>query len=111
MVLFVSFAFYVSYTSVTHYYPKWFSGVIAMIGSVVPAMAAASMALEAKLEFQEQSSRSRRMATALGELAAGLKSIHSLDKLQNAARAAIRLHIAEASHWREGSGRRRLLRA
>lgn len=109
--LFASFALYLSLASFGTHLPHWASGAIAMIGTIVPALAAASMALEAKLEFQEQSARSRRMAGVLEELAGKLGPDPSFDALQDAARAAVRLHIAEASHWREGSGRRRLLRA
>lgn len=111
MFLFVTFAAYLSVSVVGLHPPSWTTGAIAMIGAVVPALAAASMALEAKLEFQEQSARSQRMAVVLDDLAARLGPAPTFDALQNAARAAVRLHIGEASHWREGSGRRRLLRA
>jgi hypothetical protein len=73
-------------------------------------MAAASMALEAKLEFGEQSQRSRRIAQALDRLAKRLGPSPGFDELQNTARAAMRLHLAEASHWKEGVGRRQLFR-
>jgi len=111
MFLFVSFAAFLSFFGLSHAHPPgWIAGSIAMIGTVVPAVAAATMALEAKLEFQEQSARSRRIASVLDELAARLGPAPSLDALQNAARAAVRLHMAEASNWREGSSRRRLFR-
>ncbi|MES2896088.1 MAG: hypothetical protein V4759_08665 [Pseudomonadota bacterium] len=90
--------------------PHWISGVVAMAGTVVPAFAAATMALEAKLEFKEQSARSARIGERLQGLAAQLGPSPSLDDLQGAARAAMRWHLAETSHWRDGAGRRQLFR-
>lgn len=93
-----------------HYLPAWTVGVVAMTGTVVPAVAAASIALEAKLEFQEQSARSRRIATSLDELSTRLGPDPSFDTLQDVGRAALRLHLAESTQWREGTDRRRLFR-
>lgn len=90
--------------------PSWVAGVVSMVGTVVPAIAAASMALEAKLEFKEQSERSQRVAAHLEQLASRLDPEPSFSGLQSAARAAMRWHIAEASQWREGAQRRRLFR-
>lgn len=111
MFLFVAFAAYLAFSTVGVHLPYWTKGAAGMIGVIVPAIAAATMALEAKLEFQEQSARSRRMAGVLDDLAERLGEAPSFDALQAAARAAVRMHVAEASHWREGSGRRQLLRA
>jgi hypothetical protein len=113
LLLFAMFAAYVALHLVLphdYHLPRWISGIVSMTGTVVPALAAASMALEAKLEFKEQSERSQRIAGALDELAAKLGPEPSFDELQHAARAAMKLHIAEASHWREGTSRRRLFR-
>lgn len=112
LCLFAIFAGYVALHMVMHEIelPHWVAGVVSMTGTVVPALAAASMALESKLEFKEQSERSERIADSLDELAARLPAEPSFDELQNAARAAMRLHIAEASHWREGASRRRLFK-
>jgi len=90
--------------------PKWVSGIVTMAGTIIPAMAAAAMALEAKLEFKEQSKRSERIAAHLDELARRLDRAPSFSRLQGAARAAMQWHIAEASQWREGAERRRLFR-
>ncbi len=90
--------------------PHWISGLVTMAGTIVPAFAAATMALEAKLEFQEQSARSERIGDQLEGLAAQLGPSPSLDDLQGAARAAMKWHLAEASHWRDGAGRRQLFR-
>jgi hypothetical protein len=90
--------------------PDWVAGVVTMAGTVVPAFGAATMALEAKLEFGEQSERSKRIAHALDRLTRRLGVSPSFDDLQNTARAAMRLHIAEAGHWKEGVSRRRLFR-
>lgn len=90
--------------------PHWVSGIVTMASTIVPAVAAATMALEAKLEFKEQSERSQRIAKQLDGLRDQLGETPSFDDLQGAARAAMRLHLAEASQWGEGVGRRRLFR-
>lgn len=111
--LFVLFSAYLAVQMVVphgHHLPAWVSGIVSMGGTVVPAMAAATMALEAKLEFGEQSQRSKRISQSLDRLAKRLGASPGFDELQNTARAAMRLHLAEASHWKEGVGRRQLFR-
>jgi hypothetical protein len=83
---------------------------VSMTGVVVPALAAAAIALEAKLEFSEQSNRSKRIADSLDALASRMGPAPSWEQVQCAAREAMAIHMADASHWREGAGRRRLLR-
>jgi len=90
--------------------PHWVSGAVWMTGTVVPAVAAASIALEAKLEFQEHSARSRRIANTLVELAKRLGPNPGYDAVQDVGRAAVALHLAESSHWRDAADRRRLFR-
>ena len=90
--------------------PHWTGGAVTMAGTIVPALAAASMALEAKLEFKEQSARSEMIAERLNALATELGPSPTFEALQGAARAALRWHLAEASHWREGAERRQLFR-
>ena len=90
--------------------PHWVSAIVTMAGTVIPSVAAATMALEAKLEFKEQSERSERIAERLDDLAMRLGPEPSFDNLQSAARAAMQWHMAEESHWREGASRRRLFR-
>lgn len=90
--------------------PHWVSGLVTMASTIVPAVAAATMALEAKLEFKEQSERSQRISRELEGLRTRLGAEPSFDALQGAARLAMRLHLAEASQWGEGVGRRRLFR-
>jgi len=92
------------------YTPKLATGLVVMIGTVVPAMAAAVMALEAKLEFDDQSARSTGIANRLDALAGKLGAAPSFEDLQGAARTAMRWHLAEASKWGEGIERRRLYR-
>ncbi|HET9159996.1 MAG TPA: hypothetical protein VFN88_05245, partial [Caulobacteraceae bacterium] len=113
LALFVLFSAYLAVHLVIRHgqeLPDWVAGVVTMAGTVVPAFGAATMALEAKLEFGEQSERSKRIAHALDRLARHLGVSPTFDDLQNTARAAMRLHIAEAGHWREGVSRRRLFR-
>lgn len=93
-----------------HHPAKWVSGVVTMIGTIIPAVTAAIMALEAKLEFKEQSERSRGIADRLNGLGKRLGETPSFGDLQSAARIAMGWHITEASHWREGASRRRLFR-
>lgn len=90
--------------------PHWVSAIVTMAGTVIPSVAAATMALEAKLEFKEQSERSERIAERLDDLAIRLGPEPSFDNLQSAARAAMQWHMAQENHWREGAGRRRLFR-
>jgi len=110
LFLFVVFTLYVALDAV-HTHAEWLSGVVAVTGTIVPALAAASLALEAKLEFAEQSARSKRIAATLESLADTLGPNPSLDALQDVGRVAMRLHLAEASRWQEGTDRRQLLRA
>jgi hypothetical protein len=110
--LFAVFALYLSvhFTPVGHQLPGWTAGVVSLVGTTMPAIGASTMALDAKLEFQEQSHRSRAIAHTLEALAHSLGGRPSFDNMRHAARVAMRLHIAEANHWREGSNRRRLFR-
>jgi hypothetical protein len=109
---FVLFTFYITSETAGFYkhLPEWLSGVVSMTGAVVPAFAAAAMAMESKLELQEQSERSSRIATTLERLAARLNEDPSFESMQNLAREAVRLHLAESGHWQEGVVRRRLFR-
>jgi hypothetical protein len=112
MILFVVFIVFIalSFAGTIKHMPKFIGGIVLMVGTVVPALAAAAMALEAKLEFQDQSARSKRIAGALDHIAEQLGEDPSLDDVQTAARRAIRIHLREAAHWREGVSRRRLFR-
>jgi hypothetical protein len=113
LFLFVIFTAYVVMHALfddTHF-PHWATGIVVMTGTVVPAVGAASIALEAKLEFQEQSARSRRLSATLEALGEELGPTPSLDALQDVGRMAMRVHLAEASRWQEGTIRRQLLRA
>jgi hypothetical protein len=110
--LFAVFALYlaVHFTPFGHRLPGWTAGVVSLVGTTMPAISASTMALDAKLEFQEQSARSRIIAKTLETLAQTLGGRPTFDGMRHAARVAMRLHIAEANHWREGSNRRRLFR-
>jgi hypothetical protein len=81
-----------------------------MAGSIVPAIGAAGMALEATLSLSEQAQRSRVLAGRLE----GLSSHHApearLERLQAIAKSAIRLQRVQEDHWAEDAARRRLLR-
>jgi hypothetical protein len=110
--LFEVFAGYLSvhFTPLGERLPQWTAGVVSMVGTTMPAIGASTMALDAKLEFQEQSARSGRIAGTLDALAQALGAQPTFDGMRHAARVAMRVHMAEANHWREGSNRRRLFR-
>ncbi|MGE5502617.1 MAG: DUF4231 domain-containing protein [Ignavibacteriales bacterium] len=90
--------------------PHWAGGVVVIAGTVIPAIGAATMALEAKLEFEDQSLRSRIIAAKLEALQLELGERPTSTAMQGAARKAIRWLSAEADQWREGAARRRLFR-
>jgi hypothetical protein len=113
LLLFVVFTIYVTLYALhlDEILPNWASGVVTMTGTVVPAVAAASIALEAKLEFQEQSTRSRRIAASLENLVQSLGPAPYLDSLQDVCRMAVRLQLVEAKRWQDATDRRQLIRA
>jgi len=80
-----------------------------MSSVIVPAIGAASIALEAKLEFEEQAERSTTLVARLDELADRLPA-PNLEALQATARDAIEHLLSEADQWREGARRRQLTR-
>ena len=81
-----------------------------MTGAIVPAIGAASLALEATLSFDEQGRRSDLLAQQLGAIAAELGETPRLDRLQRAAKAAIRLQTSQEDRWTDEAVRRRLFR-
>ncbi len=85
-------------------------GVVIMVGAIVPAVGAASLALEAILGFGDQSRRSHVLAKRLDEIHAALGPNPRLDQLQQAARAAIHLQVSQEDRWSEDAVRRRLFR-
>jgi hypothetical protein len=90
--------------------PHWVAGAVMMASTIIPAVGAATLALEAKLEFSEQSDRSDHIARRLEGLIARLGPAPPLDDMQSAARLAMQWQIEEANQWREGASRRRLFR-
>jgi hypothetical protein len=90
--------------------PNWLGGLVAMAGTVVPAIGAAGLALEATLSLGEEGQRSARLAARLEELAATLPPRPPLEALQRVAKAAMRLQRIQEDHWTEGAVRRRLVR-
>jgi hypothetical protein len=89
--------------------PPWLQAAAVAVGVIVPAIGAASMALEARLQFDEQADRSAALARRLRDLAAEVGDEPGLEAAQGAFRDAAEWLLAEADQWREGSGRRRLL--
>jgi len=96
--------------SVRALFPGWLAPAAIAVGVIVPAIAAACIALEAKLQFDEQAERSARLVERLSDLAAEVGEAPGLMQAQGAFRAAAEWLLAEADQWREGAGRRRLSR-
>ncbi len=90
--------------------PHWIADLVVVAGAIVPAIGAASLALEATLSLGEQSQRSRLLAAQLDSIQAHLGAEPGLEALQAAARSAIQLTRAQEAHWGEGTVRRRLFR-
>ena len=90
--------------------PHWIGGGVLMLGAIVPALGAASLALESTLAFAEQGQRSQFLATRLAAIQASITDPARLDELQRAAKAAMRLHGTQEDRWGEDADRRRLLR-
>ena len=90
--------------------PHWLSGLVAIAGSIVPAIGAACLALEATLSLAEQAERSRVLAVRLEAIVADLGPGAGLEAHQAAVKAAIRLQRAQENHWAEAAERRKLLR-
>ena len=90
--------------------PHWLGRTVLMTSAIVPAIGAASLALEANLAFREQGERSLFLAGRLGAIGASVERPLRLDDLQRAATAAIRLHNSQEDRWGEEATRRRLVR-
>ncbi len=90
--------------------PQWLSQMVEVAGTIIPAIGAACLALEATLSLGEQAERGRVLAVRLESIVASLGERPGLEAYQSAAKAAIRLQRAEENHWTEGASRRRLLR-
>jgi hypothetical protein len=95
------------------FWPNRLGGLLLMLSAVVPAFAAAVIALEAKIGFQENAERSARLARSFSELSDAM-SVGPSDpplssvRLAKLLRAAGRLHLADADGWREGALRREI---
>jgi len=93
-----------------HEPPHWLGGVVFMAGSIVPAIGAASLALDATLSLREQAQRSDVLAARLEAVRERLGPQPDLQGTQSAIRAAMRLMRAQEDHWAEASVRRKLYR-
>jgi hypothetical protein len=89
--------------------PHWAGGLVLMTSVIVPAIGAATMALEAKLEFADRAERSARLSARLTELAQQVGG-GGRHEIEAAAHEAFECLIAEADQWREAATRRRLVR-
>jgi hypothetical protein len=90
--------------------PHWVAGVVFMAGSIVPAIGAAGLALEATLDLGDQAQRSRVLADELNVLRDAVDNPPTLESLQAVAKAAFRLERAQEDHWMQDAARRRLFR-
>ena len=90
--------------------PHWLGAAVLMLSAIVPAIGAASLALEANLAFREQGERSLFQAARLDTIRASIVEPIRLDDVQRAAQAAIQLNNSQEDRWSEEAGRRRLVR-
>lgn len=91
--------------------PEWVdfaSGLVTVVGIVMPAIGAASMALDAKLGFEEQAQRSDDLARRLDEL--DTREAQTLVDVRRLVRRATYWLMLEAGQWSDGTVRRRLYR-
>lgn len=88
----------------------WVGGAVLMATVVAPAVGAAALALEAKLEFGEQAERSHAIAVRLQTILDRLRGAEDLEAARGAINTAFGWVLTEADQWREGAGRRRLFR-
>lgn len=93
-----------------HEEPHWLASAVGVAGSIVPAIAAAGLALEATLALGEQALRGKALSQRLDVIIDGLAGTSALEHFQAAAKQAIQLQRAQEDHWTEGTVRRRLVR-
>lgn len=103
--------FAIAYTLDHEALPHWLGGVVMLAGAVTPAFGAASLALEAALAFSEQSRRSDHLVHELQAIAERVAPDSDLERLQQAARAAIRLQVSMEDRWSEAAAHRHQVRA
>jgi hypothetical protein len=96
------------------FWPNRLGGALLMLSAVVPAFAAAVIALEAKIGFRENAERSAYLAEAFAALTENMSSPSpphtSSVWLAQQLRKAGRLHLADADAWREGAIRREIVK-
>ena len=90
--------------------PHWLGGVVILTGAITPAFGAASLALDAALAFSEQGRRSDGMCRRLAQLAENIEPSPSLEAIQRAARAAIRLQVSQEDNWSDDTAHRHVVR-
>lgn len=90
--------------------PQWAQGLAVMTSTIVPAIGAASLAMEATLSLEEQAHRSHLLAQRLQTLLEDLGPAPGMEALQAGIVNAIALARAQEDHWLEGAGRRKLYR-
>ena len=90
--------------------PHWIGGAVLLAGAVTPAFGAASLALDSSLAFSDQARRSDSLRRSLEAIAEQVAPAASLDALQRAARAAIRLRISHEENWGDEAAHRHVVR-
>ena len=81
--------------------PIWLTNMVFVAGTVVPAIAAASIALEATLALGEELQRSLTLSAQLDDLVTE-RPEDGLQGYQRLAKEAIRLQRAQEDRWAEG---------
>ena len=90
--------------------PHWLGGMVILTGAITPAFGAASLALDAALAFSEQGRRSDAICGALSAIAEAIGPDASLEALQRAARASIRLQVSQEDNWSDDTTHRHIVR-
>jgi hypothetical protein len=102
------------------FWPNRLGGLLLILSAVIPAFAAAIIALEAKIGFRENELRSSRLRPEFERLLRDMGGVMpgepgpagapSMFALAESLRAAGKLHLADADSWRDGVTRRQIVK-
>lgn len=112
LVLFLVFHFVVEshqFHALNHHHVEMVGPFLLFLSAVLPMVAAACLAIEAKVGFHEAALRSAQLKPAFEDIRKAMADeILSPAQAQESLREAARLLTADADGWRDGVSRRRL---
>lgn len=85
---------------------KFIANLVLVSSAVLPAIAAACLAIEAKLEHGESFARSKEMHKRFCRVFCRMKENGSYHEQEELVRSAALLHLTDADRWREAAARR-----